>query len=668
MPPQRKYFDPDSGEEISPTQLAQQSGVKISDAGWGQMYLNKDIGTTYTGFGAPPTQPRALPSAQPTHDIPERPRDAFFSAVNSIKNGGVEFGKAMMDPEALAAAGAGALTASRGTGFGALASGAAAGGTALARDLYGRATDPEKMKQPASASIPAVGEALLTGGLGELTGRGLNAVRRPAATTAGNIATDFFGKSNVMPQQMTDSAPLNFIANIAKHGPGGQSIIKAQEEKQSEIALGKLMGVSHDLNPNTGVQNSAGKITGSTGGISIDSTSGEFNPGVAGQKVQQNVQDQLKFARQTSGYPQFEATHGKANTPVKLMGADGKPIIDEATGLAKTRPGKTVKEMQAARSDALALSRKAYAANDLKLQSEALKQAETLRLKINKALPDQAARDEYEAIGAKYHAEMDRLDNPTVHTIRTGKSEDVVDKILSSKLKNYAPMNTKVGQTSAGLLGRMEKALSPEAWNQLQADAVHRLGEQSIDAKTGTLSAKLFAANLDKLDNPVKQKLFGKSLPDIQRALSAVQQAQKFNESESGRLFIAIRYGSAGIGLTQAAMGGAAAALGERTGHPVAGAVGAAMVLMSPYAFAKMLTSNVGRKLLVRASSGGLGKTAMRQTRTAITRLIAQNGWEEGREAVNEDTPTGQPDQPIGSPEGAAQDQSTIPEPPNGRF
>lgn len=616
--PQR-YFDPNSGEPLEPVggQLGGAS-VNISDSGYGQLALPSEVGPVYHGFGAPPQQPRQLPASQPTMDIPETPKDTFFSGLAKTWDLGKAMGRGMLDPEVVAGTAAGLATAGRSTPFGMAASGAATGGVAAARELYKRSTDPEEMKKPLSASVAPVGTAFFTGALGEGAGRALSAAGRPVMTAQGQAAEGFFGRKNMMPQQMVDSAPLNFVANVAKHGPGGQAIIKEAEEKQSQQVLDHLMSVSDDLNP---------PGMGRAGGVSIDPATGEFNRGAAGKQVQRDIQSQLTDAKAKSGYPQFLSKYGNA--------AETKKVTDPLTGLTKDVKGTPVRELQSKRSDVLERSREAFKAGDLKTQSQMLSRAQKLEKGINKALPDQTARDEYRMIADRYRKEMDRLGNETVEHVREGASDDVIDDILSGNLKNYTPMDTKVGQTSTELLGRLEKALSPEAWQQMQADAVHRLGEKSIDPKTGMVSAAEMAKQLSKLDNPTRQKLFGKALGDLNATLSVVQQAQKFNESQAGRLFIAIRYGSAGIGLAQAALSGASAVAGSKTGHPVYGALGAGAVLLSPYAFAKLLTSEVGRTLLTKAASANVKTSAGQQAKRALTRWVSQNVMEAGREEMN---------------------------------
>lgn len=564
-----------------------------------------------------PPQPQQGFMDSLTASLPTAPE--AWEGIKSAGKGALELGKGMLDPEAIAAMAGGM---SKSGPLGPVYAGAASGAVALGREAY------SAVNEGRSPRVAPVGEAMLSGAVGEGLARGAGLSLRKPVSPRGAAATKFFGRENIMPQQMTDSAPLNFISNVAKHGPGGSSIIKDFEGKQSQITLDKLQGVSHELNP--------------AGTTSINPSTGEFDAGMAGKKFQKNVQGQLKDVRKTSGYPEFSAKYGEAREEKIIKLPDDTEML---------KRGPTVDTLQTKRSAALKQSRQAFAAKDFSTQSSHLAAAEKYGKGIERALPDDAARQEYRAIADRYKGEMERLDNPAVQNLRMDTtSNDVVDKILESKVKNYAPMSEGVGQTHEELLGKVQKAASPEAWQQLQADTVHRLGERSVDPKTGNVDVNAMRKMLDAIDPATKQRLFGKETKTVEHILDMVEQASKYNDSQAGRLFIAIRSGQAGIKAAGALGALAAAPVGlAATGHPIEGAMSAAAILISPYAFAKLLTSEMGRKLLTRAATAGKG-SAGQQAKRAITRWITQNVTEKGREMV---------DSKLQEPS-----DNTIPEPP----
>jgi hypothetical protein len=545
--------------------------------------------------------------------------------------------KSLADPEAVGGMGGGMVAGPLGAG-----AGAAAGN--IINQEYNRMRNPQ-----VGAGIPdltpAAG-AFFTGMAAEGISSGLaGSVRRPM-TPAGEMASNYFGRSKMGAHQLTDSPLLDFMGNVARYGPGGKQIMTDAEREQSTVALEKLRNASHTFSPS----------------ITIDPATQEFDKGLAGKQVQTDVQGQIKNMRATSGYPEFSQKYGESRQIIpQIDPVTGAPLTNMETGEPIVKKGPTVDTLQSKRSEALKNSRSAYAAGDVKAQSDYLGQAEKHMKGINKALPDDAARNEYRAIADKYAAESSRLDNPTVQTIRKGPSDDVIDNVIDGKLKNYAPMNTQVGQTDKELLGKIQSAASPKAWAQMQADTIHRLGQRSIDAKTGMVDVKTMKDMIDGMDNGVKNSLFGNQLPAINQTIKALTQAGKYKESEAGRLFIAIRTGQAGIKAATVAGSVIAAPFvaGYETGHPMAGAAGSAAVLISPYVFAKLLTSEVGRTLLTRAAKGGMTASAMGQTRKAILRFATQQAAASSVEAFS---PESDPNQDQGA--AAYKPENYIPEPP----
>lgn len=611
---QRRYFDPDSGEEIGPDQLAAEPNVRISPEGYGQMSLNSDIGPVYTGFGAPPRQkaPRSGHSPVAPTDVPETFKD---KVVSGVAGAGRVAKETLMDPEAIASMVGGAMGRTGPGGM--LMAGGASGGVATVRNLYKRSTDPEEMKKPLSDMIPEVGTAFATGALGEGIGRGMTAGIRPKVEPRGKMVQQFFGKDNVMPQQLTDSAPLNFMAQVAKHGPGGTAVINEAEQRQSQTVLDYLMELSHKYAPS---------------GMHIDTSGGGLNAGDAGRSVQRSVAGSLKDLRSGNKYQEFLSKYGDLQGTTKSdLGFDvTDPAMAEWLGVAGdaaegvTKSGPKLSALHQRRSDLLKQARSAYRAGDEAAQAKLMGEADKVMNKIDAMLPDDAARNTYRSMADEYKAEINRLDNPTVRDVRKGKADDVIDKILNNRLRNYDPMNTKMGQTNAELLTKVRDAVDEPTFDQLRADTLYEFGQRAVDPKTGMVDAGLMEKHLGKLDEDVQHILFGDNKDSIKRVLAIVQQAQKYNKSEAGRLFIAIRSGGAAVALT----GGIA------TGNPTAGTATAAGILLSPYAFAKLLTSNVGRTLLTRAAGANVKTTAGQQAARALRQFIVTSGLEEGREEM----------------------------------
>ncbi|HEY9657043.1 MAG TPA: hypothetical protein V6C65_01165, partial [Allocoleopsis sp.] len=459
--------------------------------------------------------------------------------------------------------------------------------------------------------------AFASGALGEGAGKVLTAVgpaSRATETGIGRETGRFFESRGVptMANQVTDSTPLNFMANVAKHGPGGKRMIKEVEQSQSNALRDYMTETAHSLNP--------------SGTLNIDPASRTLDMGAAGRQVQTDIAGQVKNAPKTSGYQEFFEQHGGRRRVV--------PSADPT--MPDVEIGPTVRQAHEARSEALAYGRKQTISRADR--QAAMKEAETSMGQIEKALPDDAARKEYNDIAEKYRMEMQRIDNPTVEDLRTGPTNDVVDNILGGKLKNYENLGTGTGHTNVELLQKVQKAASPQAWNQLQSDTVYRAAEQAVDPKTGMLDFNMLDKTLSKIDDPTKKVLFGKGLQDFNKAAAMLKQAQKFHTDEAGRLFIAIRTGGA---ITSAVTG-------ALTGNIGAGLAGAGVVLSMPTVFAKILTSETARPLLIRAL--GKNPTIKGKAIKALTKWVTQNVAETSREAiVGEDT---------------SQSNAEIPEPP----
>lgn len=584
-----------------------------------------EVGRVHTGFeGAPPQRPGLAKPPEPKLSfgqemsiLPAEAWDATKRAAPAIGRGIVSAGKAMLDPEALAATGAGLLTASKSTPMGMFASGAASGGVALGRELWNRRT-AEGMRRPLSESVAPVGEAVLTGGMSNAIDRGLGLMGRVKRTPQGEAVKEFFGK-DAMPQQIVDNPVLNFMAQVAKHGPGGQNIMREAEGKQTSHVLDYLDELGRKYSP-AGVTPAGG------------TKAMELSPSQSGRRIAQGINKNRKQGRRSAQWPEFMADFGEERATMgQKFGALADP--DQADELV----GKTVAELHKERSGLLKQSRSKFL-TDPAAQASALEGAQAKLADIEKILPPEG-RTRYKAardITKKAHK---TFDNPTVKDVRLGNPEDTLDKVLTNKLKNKVIPGEEMGLTNKERLNKLRKSLSEQDFNQLRTDALHRFGEMATDQETGLVSAGHMQKALSQLDNETQQVLFGKNKAKINKVLGIVQQAQEFNKSEAGRLFIAIRSGGAAV----------AAGTGLMTGNPTEGTLAAATILMLPSAFAHLLTSEMGRSLLTRAATANIKTASGRQAARALRQYIVQQGLETGREQFN--TPS-------------EEDLNSIPEPP----
>ena len=610
-----------------------------------------EVGRVHTGFeGAPPQRP-GLPKppepklsfGQEMSILPAEAWDATKAAAPAIGKGALEMGKSFLDPEALGATAAGLMTASRGTGVGMLASGAAAGGIALGQELWDRRT-AEGMKRPLSDSIAPVGEAFVTGGVSNLVDRGLGLIGRPKMTPQGAAVGKFFGK-NTMAQQTVDSPVLNFMAQVAKHGPGGQNIIRGVEEKQTDTILDYLDNLGRRYSPGGTTANTGTTRKSSPGGGTVNTGTPELDISQAGRRIAEGINTNRKAGLRSAKWPEFMQDYGDEQlTKGQKFGA----LVDPAE--ADEPIGKTVAQLHKERSGLLKTSRSKFI-TDPAGQANALEGAQKNLAAIEDIL-DRAGQSAYQSardITRKTHRVFD---NPTVKDVRLGAPEDTLDKVLTNRLKNKTIPGEEMGLTNKERLVKLRKSLSETDFNQLQTDALHRFGQMATDESTGQVSAGQMKKALDTLEPEVQRVLFGKNKAKINKVLGLVEQSQEFHKSEAGRLFIAIRSGGAAVALGQAGLGTVAAGLGSATGHPGLGAAGAAIILISPFGFAKLLTTEVGRRLVTRAAGANIKTPAGQQAKRALRQYIVQQGFETGREVVNE--PSGAPDE----------DPNAIPEPP----
>ncbi len=604
----QKYFDPKTGEPMemgaaqSPAPDANASAAaSVTGGGTGLPRLpgNQQAGVNFGGVQARVDNPMVPPP--PVMSTKDKFLAMIPGAMDTVK-------RMAMDPEVIGGTAGAIAGEAYGGPMGAMAG--AGMGSSVARtgtDIFENTSAllrGDQVPHPPVEMGKRTAGSFVSGALGEGAGRMLTAVgpaSRATETGIGRETGQFFQDRGVpvLANQLTDSTALNFMANVAKHGPGGKTLIGDVEKAQSGAVKDYLTESAHAANPK--------------GTISIAPGTNELDLGAAGKGFQTDIAGQVKAASKTSGYDDFFVRHGE-DRELKLAG------YDEAGNEVWVK-GPKMRDLHETRSSALKTGRKTP---DEQIRQKAMKEASSTMEQIEKTLPTDTARQEYRDLADRYRAEITRVNNPTVKSLRRGKSDDVVDTILDSKLTNSENLATGTGHTNVELLDKVQKAAHPEAWQQLQADVIQRVGDRAMNAKDGTLDFAQLEKLLHSIDEPTKQKLFGGQLQDINRAAAILKQAQKFHADEAGRLFIAIRTGGA--------ITGAATTLA--TGNIGAGLVTSAAVLSMPALFAKILTSPKARPLLIRAL--GKNPTLKGKATKELIKWGARNLSETAREGLQE--------------------------------
>lgn len=511
--------------------------------------------------------------------------------------------EAFADPEALTGMAAGYATKGLPWYIGMPVAGAATGATRLASEAVSAA------REGRSAATPGMGKrvasAALSGAMGEGTSRVMGKMGRADMDPAAKEAIDFYGRENVGVHQMTDATPIHVAANIAQYGPGGKGIMQRAQMKRSGMLQDTLINEAEKL-PST-----PGNLTGRT------LTPSGYNPAAPGIEAQDNIKNQLKNMRSSSGFDEFLNDYGdmQAVNPVT-----GEPYGPQVSQLLHQRSAALKAARQAERSGPEGAA----------AQQSFLDRAAKIDNRIKGIIPPHA-HQEFKNITSKYASEMERLDNDTVYNIRKEtKSDLVMNKVLTNQLKGYSPRGLGRAASNEELLGKLRSSLTPDGWQQLQADATYELTRDAVDPKTGLMDYDRMEKIFGGLSDNTAQKLFHTATPQIRKTLRLLKREE--DKTEMGRLFIAIRgpaaamqVGSGLIGLA----GGAAA-------HSVSTAVSGAAILLTPYVFAKALNSNLGRKMLIRVATSPTG-APQKKAAGILTRWATQVAAEEGREQMVED-------------------------------
>lgn len=566
-----------------------------------------------TGRPGEPVPPPALMGTKRSYDLPKPPNpmstlsntDNVIGAVaqgaRGAKNAAVAAGpyikEAVSDPTGLMAFGAATGALANGASLPLRAIAGAEG--AVAGNVLKQGMDMRKTGRPINPV--ELGGAGFSG----LTGELLSAIpfapsARAKIDTTGGLVRDFFsqGKVPFSAHELTESAPLNFMATVAKTGMGGASVMRDMEEQQAHYAEGKLMDEANKLSP-----------------------TGEATPDVVtgGKLIQEDLNSSVKDMHANSGYPAFLAKYGKLR----------KVEMDPETGQLKGT-GPSVGQLQSERSSALVTSRAAEAANASGVpgaamrQADALHSAELLRQKMMDILPA-SGQAEHTAISDAYKKEASRVDNPMAHTLRMGtKSDDVIPTILANKLKGYVPHGEGTAQSNTELIQKLQGGLTPEAWDQARADTLLELTRQAVDPETRLIDHDRLRQGLTNLSDTNRQLLFGSANPEAAKILQILDRTQSKSRvgGEAGRILTSLRQPAAVIAIAGAGLGLAGGALSAE-GHNNIGMpamIGAGGIILAPRVFARLLTApspawKIAQKMIIdlNATAPGPARSQMAQ-------------------------------------------------------
>ena len=565
----------------------------------------RDRGEIPKGGGPTPMQKFTPPAVTP----PPQPLAAMASGAANV---GRFMKETVTDPETIGAMAGSLSMAKRSTPIGMAASAVGSAIPAAARELYSSVHEARKPR------VTPVAEAMLSGALGEGMSRATLGVGRPKVSAAGQEAIDFYGKSKVGSHMMTDNPVLDVAGSIATHGAGGRTPMEAAAKLRSDKLYAHAESTARDLSPQK-------DLTGHT------MTPSGIDRAAPGKAVQANLKSNLDTMKATSGFKEFLEKHGELT----------EKITDTATGEVKKGP--SLRQLQERRSAMLNQGRQMAGTPQA---AAALQEATAIRERMQALLPDDAARAEWDKISTTYRQGIEQFDNPIVQNVREATAGDkVIDKVINRQMLDYAPQikGAAVALSNDEKVGALRKALTPEAWQQFQADTLNEVMHSAVDEKTGRLSfkqlEKLWLDPKQGLSDKTKTALFGKALPEVNKVIRLLKLEEP--KTETGRLFIAIRQPSAAMATVAAAGGIGGAIAGTREGG-VSGPMGAVLsglsVVMAPVVLAKLLNSSTGRTLLVNFATA----TPMRQKVLvqSLIRLAAQVGTEETREEVVPRSPT----------------------------
>lgn len=548
-----------------------------------------------------PQPPKSIKDPYSTMPIKDRVLGAVAQGARGAKNAAVTAGpyikEAVTDPTSVGMMGGATLAALKGGTFPIRAAASAEG--AVLGDVIKQGMEMRHTGRPIDPV--EVGGAGVSG----LTGEAFGSIpfipsTRAKVDATGNLVRDFFsqGKVPFSAHELTESAPLNFMATVAKTGMGGASVMRDMEEQQGHYAEGKLMDEANKLSP--------------TGQATPDVVTG-------GKLIQEDINNSVKDMHANSGYPAFLAKYEKFR----------KVEMDPETGQLKGT-GPNIGQLQSERSEALVTSRAAEAANASGVpgaamrQADALHSAELLRQKMMDILPA-SGQAEHTAISDAYKKEASRVDNPMAHNLRMGtKSDDVIPTILANKLKDYVPHGAGMSQSNTELIQKLQGGLTPEAWDQARADTLLELTRQAIDPTTKLIDHDMLRQGLEKLSDTNRQLLFGSANPEAAKILQILDRTQSKSRvgGEAGRILTAMRQPAAVIFIAGAGLGAAGGALSAE-GHNNIGMpamIGAGGIILAPRVFARLLTApspawKIAQKMIIdlNATAPGAARSEMAQ-------------------------------------------------------
>ena len=613
---------------VIPPRVQMPAGVQpnISDEAFGEAYLNAN---------------KARVQAAPQMKVPEppKPKLTWGQQAAILPSEMKDVAKSVMTPQAVGAT----IGGIGGSFVGAPVAGAALGGAVgeLGQQMYETFQNPEQKFSPAQRGV-RLATAAGTSALGEAAGGLIPA--RPKISPKGRAAAEIFGTENMGAHQLVDNPMYNFMANVAESGPSGSGIMKRFNERQSEALKLHHMDMAESIKP---------------GALNIDRETGQLLKGPAAQKQQMGIAGQIKELRSGEG-----SAGQRIGEFLKNYGGT-REIDPEGAAF-----GPSVSNLWEQRSKILDAARDANLHGDANANRQLLDQAAGIEQKIQSIVPPGASKAWQEA-SAEYAAGMNRLDSPPVHNWRMANSEKAFEQPLTGGLSDLPALGQKTGLTSAQKVNRLKKAIGPEGWEEYKANAVYDIAEKAVN-KDGVLDASQLAKHFEGMDTPTKHAIFGEDVANnLNKTLEAVHTLTNYQNSQAGRLFIAIRTGGAmiqGVSSGVAAVGALGA--GEHFDRPMAGMTGAAAILISPAVFAKMLTSKMGQRLLINAAGASTKTPAGRQAIQALTKYTAQLGGSAATNAAGEAAKSAppkqqQPTQPLEDLDPFGLDSLGIPPPPN---
>jgi hypothetical protein len=450
---------------------------------------------------------------------------------------------------------------------------------------------------------------------------------RPTVDPLGERITQYFGPRHTAAYQQVESAPINFMTQIAKTGQGGSEYMRAFDRHQAQIIRDRIAAAGEKIVP-----------LGPSPTLKA-----------AGKSVTEDAAQQLVDAKRmfNAEYETFLATYGALKAPVRKNAAG--EVIPSPT-IAQYHKRRSAALERARRARERAVSGDPNAASFEKVARTEMKKAERNLRQMQKILPREAF-DAYRDISARYNAEINRLTNPTISALKFGKfADDVIPAVLKGDLAYGIPrQGPKVAPSYDETIDVLQRSLTPKASDQLTIDVVTHVMNQATDPATGSLNFGQMKAALANLPEDAQIQLFGGLKPEIDKALDATSRMLANNQrlgGTAGAFFESLRQPAAAVAVGGGLIGGMGAAMGSGTARAAGfGTMATALsILGAPYIFSRLLTSpdakwRAARKLLIQsAQPSPLGREAM----TLLSRYLSQVIEEEASERMAE-TNTGEP-------------------------